>query len=176
MFTSPSLNACGGYWLARAWRHSILWHVGQCSVTCDGCGPGPCSGHTSGWPHQCIPAWGSPIQPSTSQYQRDADLGFQVLAADKEPVLAFARLSEKPKRRLAVITNSDFSSAIDSVVDLGASARPSDDLLSGKKLKCVDGRIHVQLAPGECIVCEYERERQPPCANFRESKPTASMR
>jgi hypothetical protein len=80
---------------------------------------------------------------------------FAVLHPDNGAVLAFARIGEKPAKRVAVAGNADFTAAASFTLPLGTGKKSVTDLLTGKKLAVRDGVLAAKLGPGECIVLEY---------------------
>jgi hypothetical protein len=72
-----------------------------------------------------------------------------------EHVLAFARVSDSPKKRIAVVANTNYTSSENTTIKLDTSKKQLQDLLSKKKLSVKDGHLHVALHAGECLVFEY---------------------
>ncbi len=80
---------------------------------------------------------------------------FVVLHDHNEHVLAFARVSEKPRTRVAVVTNTEFHAQQSTTLKLDTTKREVMDLLEGKKHKIKDAHLHIVLEPGQCLVFEY---------------------
>lgn len=72
-----------------------------------------------------------------------------------EHVLAFARVAEKPKKRLGIVTNTNFTSKEIASVKLDTSRKFVLDLLTGKKYKIADMHLKAVLEPGQCLVFEF---------------------
>ncbi len=80
---------------------------------------------------------------------------FIVLHDPNEQVLAFARVSVSPKKRIAIVTNMNFSGPSPTEVTLDGSPDRLVDLLTSEKYSVTEGRLRTTLQPGQCIVFEY---------------------
>lgn len=80
---------------------------------------------------------------------------FRMLEEHNGQVLAFARVSEDGRKRVAVIGSLDFHGPQITATRPPTTRRVVTDLLTGKKHALHDGWLKVQLAPGGCMVIEY---------------------
>jgi hypothetical protein len=80
---------------------------------------------------------------------------FQMLDDPNAGILAFARTSDRPRRRLAVVGNMNFAGPERTSIVVDTSRREVRDLLGGDRYRLVDRRLQADLAPGQCLVFEY---------------------
>ncbi len=85
----------------------------------------------------------------------DAPGHFHVLETDQEKILAFARSSTRPAKRIAIVGNPGSEPDVRCAVVLETRKKQVKDLLSGRKFTVKDGRLAAELKAGECIVFEY---------------------
>jgi starch synthase (maltosyl-transferring) len=80
---------------------------------------------------------------------------FRMLHDPNGRVLAFARTSEKPARRVAIVGNTNFETNEMSGTMIDTKKKSVLDLLSGKRHPVKDGKVSIPLHPGQCAVFEY---------------------
>jgi starch synthase (maltosyl-transferring) len=80
---------------------------------------------------------------------------FRVLHDANQNIQAFARVSEKPKRHLAVVGNADCLHRHTTSTKIETRKEDVVDLLTGNSYAVQEGHIHVSLDPGHCVVFEY---------------------
>lgn len=80
---------------------------------------------------------------------------FVMLCDPNEQVLAFARVSTSPKKRIAVVTNMNYHAPAATAVALDGSPKRVVDLLSSRKFPVTEGHLRTTLQPGQCLVFEY---------------------
>jgi glycosidase len=80
---------------------------------------------------------------------------FRVLDPGNESVIAYARVSESPKKRVAIVINSDVHEAQKVGVALDTKKKQLRNLVDGKPLRVVDGRLQASLKPGDVVIVEY---------------------
>ncbi len=80
---------------------------------------------------------------------------FKVLHDSNHHILAFERFSADGKKRLAVVTNTNYVSCEPINVRLDTSSKHVNDLLSSKKFSVNDGHLYATLEAGQCLVFEY---------------------
>jgi len=80
---------------------------------------------------------------------------FMMLHDHNDHILAFARLSDSLKKRVAIIGNTDYHSRTTTAVRIDTSKKQLIDLLSREKFAVQDNHIHATLQPGQCLVFEY---------------------
>lgn len=80
---------------------------------------------------------------------------FSMLPDPNENVLSFARIGTAPKRRLAVVTSTNYGGQEHTSLKLDTHRRQVRDLLGGKTYRVIDGHLSVLLDPGQCLVFEY---------------------
>ena len=92
---------------------------------------------------------------------------FQELITDSEPrsfvllhdhterILAFARVSDSSKKRVAIVGNTDYTANTSAAIRLDTPKKQIVDLLSGKKFTVKDSHLQASLQPGQCLVFEY---------------------
>jgi hypothetical protein len=80
---------------------------------------------------------------------------FVMLPENNDHFIAFGRTDEDRKRRIAVVTNSDFSNRQTGTIRLDTEKATVVDLFEGSKIQVSDHHITVTLAPGQCLVFEY---------------------
>ncbi|MBM2845462.1 MAG: alpha amylase catalytic region, partial [Bacteroidetes bacterium] len=80
---------------------------------------------------------------------------FIMLHDHNDHILAFARLSDSMKKRVAVIGNTDYHSSAAAAVRIDTTKKQVVDLLSGKKFAVQANHLHATLQPGQCLVFEY---------------------
>jgi starch synthase (maltosyl-transferring) len=80
---------------------------------------------------------------------------FRLLEEGNAHLLAFARLSEDQRSRVAVICNMDHHAVQRAGTRLETTKKRLVNLLTGRKIVVQDGMVQAELAPGECLVCEY---------------------
>lgn len=82
-------------------------------------------------------------------------MSFVMLHDENEHVLAFARVSDQPRKRVAVVTNMNYHAPEMTHVRLDSSRASIHDLLSDREFELKDGYLHTKLQPGQCLVFEY---------------------
>ena len=82
-------------------------------------------------------------------------LSCALLHDNNEHILAFARVSAKPQKRVAVVTNTNYYSSEKAAVRLDTTKKQVKDLLSAKKFTVSNGHLDTTLQPGQCLVFEY---------------------
>ena len=80
---------------------------------------------------------------------------FLMLHETNEHIIAFARIDESGKQRVAVVANSDFGSNQAVSVRIDSEKKQLADILDNIKFDVTDSHINVTLAPGQCLVFEY---------------------
>ena len=80
---------------------------------------------------------------------------FVLLHDGNEHILAFARVSESPRKRIAVVSNMNFKHEEQAFVRIDTVRDSLSDLLSGKKLPVKGGHVQTRLQPGQCLVFEF---------------------
>jgi glycosidase len=85
----------------------------------------------------------------------DKPHSFIMLHDHNEHILAFARVSQNPRKRVAVVTNTNYHSNEPAAVKLETSEKYVQDLLSSKKFPVKDNLLHATLQAGQCLVFEY---------------------
>jgi glycosidase len=80
---------------------------------------------------------------------------FRLLEDGPTNLLAFARVAPHGRKKIAVVGNADLTSSTEVALALETTKTLLVDLLSGKKLKCHEGKLNTTLTPGECLVFEY---------------------
>jgi hypothetical protein len=80
---------------------------------------------------------------------------FNMLDEGNPQVLSFARTARNGKHRLAIVSNTDFASTQMCKTTLDTTLKHVVELISGKRLAVVHGRLQVALGPGECLVFLY---------------------
>ncbi len=80
---------------------------------------------------------------------------FFTLHVDNHFIIAFARLSEKVRGRVAVISNGNFGARENVSVRIETPRDQVLDLLTQQSLPIKDHRLHCTLDPGQCLVFEY---------------------
>ncbi len=80
---------------------------------------------------------------------------FHMLPEPNARVLAFARTADRPRRRLAVMGNMNFTGTEPVSVVLDTSRHEVRDLLGGGRHRLAGRRLQTELAPGQCLVFEY---------------------
>ena len=104
-------------------------------------------------------AWIRKLMEIRRKYKKtivnDRPDSFVMLCDPNEHVLAFARVSSSPKKRIAVVTNMDYHASADTSVSLDGSPNRVVDLLSLKKFSITEGHLKTTLQPGQCLVFEY---------------------
>jgi len=79
---------------------------------------------------------------------------FRVLEDHNPMILAFERSSMRGRKRIAIVTNADFSEAHSTTVDLQSRRTSAHDLLGKKRVPLRKGYLRKRLKPGECLVLE----------------------
>lgn len=79
---------------------------------------------------------------------------FAMLHDPNERILAFLRGGGSPRKRLAVVTSTNFTVAENAEVDLGTSRTAVTDLLTGKRHRLRKGVLGAVLEPGQCLLFE----------------------
>lgn len=106
-----------------------------------------------------ISLWVMKVMDLRGKYKQivvdDNPQSFVMLHDHNEHVLAFARISGMPKKRIAVVTNTNYHSNEQVAVKLDTSKKQIRDLLSSKKFSLKDAHLHATLHPGQCLVFEY---------------------
>jgi starch synthase (maltosyl-transferring) len=80
---------------------------------------------------------------------------FRVLHPDHPSVLAFARVSPRHGKRIAVAGNADFKTGASFRMHLETKKSTVADLLHSRDLDVRDGIVAATLGAGECLVIEY---------------------
>ncbi len=80
---------------------------------------------------------------------------FIMLHENNDRIIAFARVNESGKRRIAVVANSNFTANETVAVKIDSSKGHVVDLLTKKKLELKDSHVNVTLMPGQCLVFMY---------------------
>ncbi|MBI4534911.1 MAG: alpha-glucosidase C-terminal domain-containing protein [Ignavibacteriae bacterium] len=80
---------------------------------------------------------------------------FMTLNASNDHILAFARISEALKKRVAVVGNMNYAERENSSVAITTARKHVVDLLTGKKIGVRDRHVDVTLPPGGCFVFEF---------------------
>jgi hypothetical protein len=79
---------------------------------------------------------------------------FRTLEADNAHILAFARVSHHPAKRVVVVGNTDFAAEASFTLAIESQEKQIVDLITGTKWKLQDGKLCAKLAPGGCLVFE----------------------
>ncbi|HXG00672.1 MAG TPA: hypothetical protein VNL69_07790, partial [Bacteroidota bacterium] len=82
-------------------------------------------------------------------------MSFVMLHDENEHVLAFARVSDQPRKRVAIVTNMNYHAPEMTHVRLDSSRASIHDLLSDREVELKDSYLHTKLQPGQCLVFEY---------------------
>jgi len=80
---------------------------------------------------------------------------FKVLAASHDHTLAFARIWESLRKRVAIVGTTDFQGGSEIAIPVESSKRRITDLLSGKEHQIHDHHLNVKLKPGQCLIFEF---------------------
>jgi glycosidase len=80
---------------------------------------------------------------------------FVMLHGQNEHILAFGRVSDNNKKRIAVVANTNYTSSEQAAIRLDTSKKQIQDLLTSKKIRLNDGYLNVALQAGQCLVFEY---------------------
>ncbi len=80
---------------------------------------------------------------------------FRLLQDSSPSILAFARMSPRGHKKIAVISNMNFAGPETIAIPLETSRRRCLDLLTGRSLPVQNGTLVVRLQAGECWVTEY---------------------
>jgi hypothetical protein len=80
---------------------------------------------------------------------------FVMLHESNEHFLSFVRVSESMKQRIAVVSNTNYTSPEQSWVRIETSKKHITDLLTGEHIEVKDNHINVTLQAGQCLVFEY---------------------
>jgi len=80
---------------------------------------------------------------------------FRMLSDHNDHLIAFARVSDDEKTKLAVVANANLLAEESVSIKIDSAESYVIDLLSRKRKEVRDHHIHVTLAPGECLVFEY---------------------
>lgn len=109
--------------------------------------------------------WVKKVLTLRSKYHKlvvdDNPLSFVMLHAEGEAggyhehILAFARQSDQPRKRVAIISNTNFFGPETAVVRLDSSKERVTDLLGEKEYELKDCHLRAKLQPGQCLVFEY---------------------
>lgn len=106
-----------------------------------------------------FPEWVATLSEIRRRYRRSIvnpdPRSFVMLHENNEHIIAFARIDESTKERVAVIANSDFGSGQAVSVRIDSDRKHVVDLLSKAKIDVTDSHINVTLTPGQCLVFEY---------------------
>ncbi len=70
-------------------------------------------------------------------------------------ILAFARIAERPGKKLGIVSNANFTAKEIANVKLDTTRKSIVDLLTGKKYKVSDMHLKTTLEPGQCLVFEF---------------------
>ncbi len=79
----------------------------------------------------------------------------KVLHDNNEHIFSFARSSERPRKRLAIVSSTNFTAQVECNVHIEEGKKSVTDLISGKRLRLTDGHLRTMLAPGQCFVFEF---------------------
>jgi hypothetical protein len=79
---------------------------------------------------------------------------FVMLHENNERVVAFARVSDSARRRLAAVGNANFFDKEHVCVDLRTKMRDVTDLVTGKEYTIHEGNLRITLDPGQWVVFE----------------------
>lgn len=79
---------------------------------------------------------------------------FVMLNDPNEQILAFARLDDQRRKRIAIVTNTNYHAAEQAHVRLDVGRSKVIDLLSGKDYTLRDGHLQTKLHAGQCLVFE----------------------
>jgi len=103
--------------------------------------------------------WISTISKIREQYRsvvvNPDPLSFVMLHESNPHILAFARVSDSWDKRVAVVSNMNFTTNEHTAVRLDTSKSHVLDLISDKKISAGDKHITVTLHPGQCLIFEY---------------------
>jgi len=80
---------------------------------------------------------------------------FTVLQDDNEQILAFTRTAHSPKKKIAVVSSTNYTGSERTSLKLESSRKKLTDLLTGKRIPFKDGTVSTTLAPGQCLVFEF---------------------
>lgn len=80
---------------------------------------------------------------------------FRVLEDSSPWLVAYARVSSRERRNIAVVANGNFDAMIQANIRLESPQGLLVDLLSGRKAKVTHGLLSLALGPGECWVLEF---------------------
>ncbi len=106
-----------------------------------------------------FPEWVAILSEIRKRYQQSIvnsdPQSFVMLHENNEHIIAFARIDDSRKERVAVVANSDFGSNQAVSVRIDSEKKQLVDLLDKGKIDVRDSHIHVTLSPGQCLVFEY---------------------
>ena len=118
------------------------------------------SSHAYSWksPHS-FPQWVARVLEIRKQYAAlitnpDPE-SCRVLEDPNPRILAFARISESPLKRIAVVGNTNFEKDESVSVAIRTDKNYCIDLLSERRIPRVGDHIEMSLGPGQCLVFEY---------------------
>lgn len=80
---------------------------------------------------------------------------FRMLEDSARSLIAYARVSPDGRRKIAVAANASFREPLRAELPLDTSRTHLTDLLTGTKIRVDNGRVHLDLGPGECRVFLY---------------------
>ncbi len=80
---------------------------------------------------------------------------FTMINAVNEQILAFARTASPGKKRIAIVTNTNFFGVEVVGVRLETALKEVKDLVEKKRYLLHDGELSAQLNPGQCLLFEF---------------------
>lgn len=118
------------------------------------------SSHAYDWKsHDGFPRWIARVLEIRKRYASliaDPDPeSFTVLADPNPRILAFARVTDSPPTRLAVVGSMNVEGDEFVHLHLQTEREYCVDLLSGRHIPRVGDRVEMNLGPGQCIVFEF---------------------
>ena len=104
-------------------------------------------------------AWISSIAKIRKRYRGIiADVSpnsFMTMQEANHNVLAFARMGQEPKKRIAIVSNMNFQDSIEATVGLETTRQSVLDLIKKKRIAVRNHSVRVTLKPGQCLVFEF---------------------
>ncbi len=106
-----------------------------------------------------IGSWVKKVLEARNRYKEivvdEKPQSFVMLHDHNEHILAFARVSDNPEKRIAVVTNTNYHSSEQASVKLDTSEKRVQDLLSSNKYSVNEGHLQATLLPGQCLLFEF---------------------
>jgi glycosidase len=118
------------------------------------------SSHAYDWRSQdCFPQWIARVLEIRKRYATlivdPAPASFRMLEDTNPNILAFARVTDSPPIRLAVVCNTNYEKDELVAVTIDTERSYCVDLLSERHIPRVGDHVEMNLGPGQCLVFEY---------------------